>query len=79
MPGKFERAPAHAEYLWALVSVGIGTEKRMGGTLCTHIRIEPEDVSLYPTLVLHDWWCLWEDDQGFVNCELRPGAPVKGV
>ena len=64
-PGKFEGCPEYAPYYWNLYLNGEAIETSGGGIL----KVEPEDLFVYPELKAGNEIHLTENDNGFVTCD----------
>lgn len=66
-PGKFEGEPLYVPYFWEAYLNGCADEDD-GDVLVFHI--EEEDRKEFPELASYNKVSLWEDDCGFVSCDL---------
>lgn len=71
-PGKFEGCPDYAPYFWDLVMNGESEYNEEQGV--HFVKIEPEDLILFPELEDEYEVQIFEDENRFIHCE-----PVKLV
>jgi hypothetical protein len=63
-----ELSPEYAEYFWDLHLNGESVE---GSNNIHCVTIETEDTDIYPELVPGHIVRLWEDETGYVQCEVN--------